>query len=748
MTYRQELRRCGNSKCRRCVNGPGHGPYWYAYYRDERGKLHSRYLGKSPPPGSEEQPVLLASTSRDIPAAAPPCLRLCLLGTFSVERNGVTLVEEDWPRRSARQLLALLALHPSGLLRDEVCEALWPDREPAASAVALRAALSVLRRVLEPGANGANGGMSQRLSMREPQLRLHLYPGDWVDVHVFTAARTPRDLSIDALVNLAHLYAGELLPMYHYEEWTMRPREALRSRWHALCLQLAQQLSADGQPEAAMPHLRAILADDPTQEEAARALMLLLTHQGHRDEALRVYYRLHEALDRELGVSPDVVTRALVERVRRDDEPELELPLAASERVARLREHIERLTVASDGAAITRRLARMWAEQAIALESMGEPETALHSVATGQLVLGSGEFPAERSRLLLAEATVYCKQGQARRALETATQAEQQASTASERGMAAWALRIQAQALDMLGRPEQALALARSSAALFSSLGAAKESLHSRRVLAFAVWRAGKFAEALALSRHNLAEAQALKHLELQAYIHCNLGQVLWMQGEMDAAEPHLHEAMALAMRLDDSFLQLSVEYQLGNLWAERAFMCADCGGDALTQARRETRIHFERSLVLAQAQQSGHMIVGAASDLAATLAQWGELEQARPLLLVAQNALDGLDDHVAVRAWTMVAAAEIAWAEGDIEAVLTQVTAALPLLEQGSPPGLAPAHRLAAQARTTRGDEEIANRHWQASLSAAARCGQKTEEARTRRAMAHATRLQAHPIG
>ncbi|MBW4542514.1 MAG: hypothetical protein KME43_25790 [Myxacorys chilensis ATA2-1-KO14] len=44
--YQLELVRCGKVGCK-CAgdNGDLHGPYWYAYWR-ENGKLKSRYVGK------------------------------------------------------------------------------------------------------------------------------------------------------------------------------------------------------------------------------------------------------------------------------------------------------------------------------------------------------------------------------------------------------------------------------------------------------------------------------------------------------------------------------------------------------------------------------------------------------------------------------------------------------------------------------------------------------------------------------
>ena len=44
VTYRLEHVRCGKRGCTRCP----HGPYWYAYWREE-GRLRSRYIGTTLP---------------------------------------------------------------------------------------------------------------------------------------------------------------------------------------------------------------------------------------------------------------------------------------------------------------------------------------------------------------------------------------------------------------------------------------------------------------------------------------------------------------------------------------------------------------------------------------------------------------------------------------------------------------------------------------------------------------------------
>src|ERR1700681_1380005 len=58
VTYRQQFTRCGKQRCRKCKEGAGHGPYWYAYW-SENGRTVSKYIGVNPPDGIELKPVEL-----------------------------------------------------------------------------------------------------------------------------------------------------------------------------------------------------------------------------------------------------------------------------------------------------------------------------------------------------------------------------------------------------------------------------------------------------------------------------------------------------------------------------------------------------------------------------------------------------------------------------------------------------------------------------------------------------------------
>jgi hypothetical protein len=48
ITYQLQYRKCGKSSCSTCRSTQGHGPYWYAYWR-EGSRLKSGYVGKTGP---------------------------------------------------------------------------------------------------------------------------------------------------------------------------------------------------------------------------------------------------------------------------------------------------------------------------------------------------------------------------------------------------------------------------------------------------------------------------------------------------------------------------------------------------------------------------------------------------------------------------------------------------------------------------------------------------------------------------
>src|SRR5947209_1725929 len=140
VTYRQQHTRCGKERCRKCKEGAGHGPYWYAYW-SEAGRTVSKYVGIHLPAHVEKarQPTKDRELRFDVEQAAsqitfPPhakdaamtvnghveveqmlplqmpgqVLRIYVLGQFRVEHLWDNIwspvVNRTWHRRRARSL--------------------------------------------------------------------------------------------------------------------------------------------------------------------------------------------------------------------------------------------------------------------------------------------------------------------------------------------------------------------------------------------------------------------------------------------------------------------------------------------------------------------------------------------------------------------------------------------------------------------------------------------------------------------
>lgn len=319
VTYHQQYRRCGKAACSRCATGgPGHGPYWYAFW-SERGRSHSRYLGKQLPADVAAATALVLGSPVPTASVSPlPPLRVQTLGSLAVWRGEVNLQAAAWTNRRATALFMCLLSTPGHRLhREQASELLWPETDPTVGAHRLRTVVHWLRQVLDDPRASAS-------YLRSEGGVLALAPGgdappdaEWLDAMAFAAAARAALASRDTATCRAALarYSGDYLPDEPYADWATAAREALRQQYVNLLLHLASLSGAQGGLEEAEGCLRRVLSVEPGHEGAAATLMGVLTESGRRDEALRVYQALATVLQEELDVTPGAEVTALRARL-------------------------------------------------------------------------------------------------------------------------------------------------------------------------------------------------------------------------------------------------------------------------------------------------------------------------------------------------------------------------------------------------------------------------------------------------
>lgn len=249
--------------------------------------------------------------------------RLKLLGGFALLTEGGA--ELALPTRKDRLLLAYLGMtEGSPQDRGRVAGLLWGDRGDAQARDSLRQSLAALRQTFRA---------ADIDPLRAGRDSVSIEPGV-IEIDALTFASLVETAPTQAVGQ----YAGELLDGIdgltpEYDAWLLPERERL----NALAAQALDRLAGDATTSAerlfGVDLGRRMLARDPTREPVARAVMRLLAEGGDRGEALKVYGACRDALQEELGITPDAQTEALYRAIlttRATDSAETTMLVAAT----------------------------------------------------------------------------------------------------------------------------------------------------------------------------------------------------------------------------------------------------------------------------------------------------------------------------------------------------------------------------------------------------------------------------------
>ncbi len=250
VTYHQQVSYCGKPRCRRCREGIGHGPYWYAY-KVVNGRTIRTYIGKVLPPdiqasldGVHESPIPPTTTS-DLKIAT---IRIYTLGQFRLERRDgpdwQTVTDAAWQHQRVRSLLGCLLSSPRRKLgREQLMDAIWPELDVETAAGRLDRAVYSLRQLFEP--ERSRLAMSPLLLTEREVLVLADQSQVWIDADAFerllNQARNTDDPGEKKrlLEEASTLYGGDFLPEERKIEFTIVRREFLQRNWIGLLLELA-----------------------------------------------------------------------------------------------------------------------------------------------------------------------------------------------------------------------------------------------------------------------------------------------------------------------------------------------------------------------------------------------------------------------------------------------------------------------------------------------------------------------------
>lgn len=260
-------------------------------------------------------------------------MRICLLGgleVFSPLDQPVRFAT----RKTSLLFAALVLAGRKGLRRETICEVFWPGRGDAQSRNSLRQALVDIRHSF-PAGNGSGISLDGDLET----VTLKAEPGA-ADIWAFNQAI---ERGSSCLASAADLYRGDVLQGIALTEeagqWFAPHQTSYRRKALHLVESLSHSFANDiSEVEMACERLaERLLTSDPAAEEAHRALIRLYHHRNQPNAAHRQFLLCQEALQRELGVEPEAMTRALIEarnaeEAQSDAGPIATAPVRANER--------------------------------------------------------------------------------------------------------------------------------------------------------------------------------------------------------------------------------------------------------------------------------------------------------------------------------------------------------------------------------------------------------------------------------
>jgi DNA-binding SARP family transcriptional activator len=230
------------------------------------------------------------------------------------------------PAAKPRALLAALLLDRNRIVPvSRLIDDLWGEMPPETAMKALQGYVSQLRKAIGP----------ERLLTRPPGYELRVEDGE-LDLDRFERlAREGRELLAAGDSKAAAKRLGEALelwrgaPLAEFAEPFARDAGARLEDERLAALE--ERIDADltlGRHARLVPELEQLVAQEPLRERPRAQLMLALYRSGRQANALELYRRTRETLNKELGIEPGLELQELERRMLQHD-PELERPRPA-----------------------------------------------------------------------------------------------------------------------------------------------------------------------------------------------------------------------------------------------------------------------------------------------------------------------------------------------------------------------------------------------------------------------------------
>ncbi|WP_433657981.1 AfsR/SARP family transcriptional regulator [Nocardia sp. CA-128927] len=218
-------------------------------------------------------------------------------------------------QRRGRELLTLLAVHPDGVTRTALIDALWGEQGPARPANTINTTVNRLRAALLAATDGTAAEVicDDRILYRLNPARVSVDYRRFIEA-VHSRRQADCDQArVTAYEQIIDVASGTLAEDLH-TTWVEPIREAARRDAVNALAALAQMLVADD-PRRTLDLLETAVTTDPHNEQIYRDILRLHARLGQYDAIARTMALLTRRLT-EIGEQPSLETRAVAQRLQ------------------------------------------------------------------------------------------------------------------------------------------------------------------------------------------------------------------------------------------------------------------------------------------------------------------------------------------------------------------------------------------------------------------------------------------------
>jgi two-component SAPR family response regulator len=236
-----------------------------------------------------------------------PYLSIQALGNVVVSIGGKPLVSSDWQTQSVRDLFIFFLNTRKPMTKDQIGEALWPDKyEPAQLKLRFKNEIYRLRRAVGQETiqfDGVFYSFDRNMDYE--------YDVDAFEAYL-SRARSSGNINeqIEFYQKAVDLVRGPYMDDMDMD-WAIPERERLNQIYLSALLSLADLFLQQSNTEKSLAVSQRAVAYDATYEPAYRKIMQIYYRMGDRAAVLRTYQACQEAMQKQLDMRPSIETEEL-----------------------------------------------------------------------------------------------------------------------------------------------------------------------------------------------------------------------------------------------------------------------------------------------------------------------------------------------------------------------------------------------------------------------------------------------------